>query len=120
MLQWQLLSSTKRHIDCMPAPHLSAALSGPILNLERCILILDAMSSIEHGLRNQWQKHAAPFYCSVDLHNSGFKLAPLGHPPVSRSLNNLNPRVYAGLCIGNALAAAQELEKSPIPASAIN
>ena len=111
MLQWQLLSSTKRHIDCMPAPHLSAALSGPILNLERCILILDAMSSIEHRLRNPWQKHAAPFYCSVDLHNSGFKLAPLGHPPVSRSLNNLNPRVYAGLCIGNALAAAQAGKK---------
>jgi hypothetical protein len=58
----------------MPAPHLSTALSGPVLDLERCIL--DAMPSIEHWFRNQWQKHAPPFYCSVDLRNGGFKLAP--------------------------------------------
>jgi glutamate--cysteine ligase len=50
-------------------------LSGPVLDLERCIL--DAMPSIEHWFRNQWQKNALPFYCSVDLRNSGFKLAPV-------------------------------------------
>ncbi len=73
VLQWFL--SIKCHIDYMPIPHLAAALSGPILDLERCIL--DAMPSIEHWFRNEWQKHAVPFYCSVDLRNSGFKLAPV-------------------------------------------
>lgn len=73
MLQWFL--SIKCHIDYMPIPHLAAALSGPILDLER--YILDAMPSIEHWFRNEWQKNAVPFYCSVDLRNSGFKLAPV-------------------------------------------
>jgi len=59
----------------MPVPHLAASLSGPILDLERCII--DAMPTIEHWLRNQWQTHTVPFYCSVDLRNSGFKLAPV-------------------------------------------
>jgi hypothetical protein len=73
VLQWFL--SIKCHIDYMPIPQLAAALSGPILDLER--YILDAMPSIEHWFRNEWQKHAVPFYCSVDLRNSGFKLAPV-------------------------------------------
>lgn len=39
------------------------------MDLERCIL--DARPSIEHWLRNQWQKHVPPFYCSIYLRNRG-------------------------------------------------
>lgn len=57
----------------MTVPRLTTALSGPPLDLER--KILDAMPAIEHWLRVQWQERETPFYASVDLRNSGFKLA---------------------------------------------
>jgi glutamate--cysteine ligase len=56
-------------------PHLTTALTGPLLDMER--MILGATPQIERWFRNQWQEHAAPFYTSVDLRNSGFKLAPV-------------------------------------------
>lgn len=56
-------------------PHLTTALSGPLLDLER--RFLDASSQIEHWLREQWQVYTPPFYSSVDLRNAGFKLAPV-------------------------------------------
>jgi len=59
----------------MTVPHLSTALTGPLLELESRILI--AQPHIEHWFRSQWHNHAAPFYGSVDLRNSGFKLAPV-------------------------------------------
>ncbi|MDP2246981.1 MAG: glutamate--cysteine ligase, partial [Nitrosomonadales bacterium] len=56
-------------------PHLTTALNGPLLNLEK--RMLEAMPKIEHWFRGQWLEHASPFYASVDLRNSGFKLAPV-------------------------------------------
>src|ERR1700682_3245528 len=56
-------------------PHLVTALNGPLLDLER--KILDATPSIERWFRLEWQEHTPPFYCSVDLRNAGFKLAPV-------------------------------------------
>ncbi|HJW25815.1 MAG TPA: glutamate--cysteine ligase, partial [Rhodocyclaceae bacterium] len=53
-------------------PHLTTALSGPLLELER--RFLDSSTQIEHWLRSQWQEHTPPFYSSCDLRNSGFKL----------------------------------------------
>jgi glutamate--cysteine ligase len=90
----------------MPAPHLSAALSDQILDLERCIL--DAMPSVEHWLRNQWQKHAVPFYCSVDLRNSGFKLAPVDTNLFPGGFNNLNPE-FMPFCVQAMLAAVEKI-----------
>src|SRR5690349_16672199 len=86
----------------MPTPHLDIALSGPILDLERCIL--NAMPSIEQWLRNEWQTHAAPFYCSVDLRNSGFKLAPVDTNLFPGGFNNLN-REFMPLCVQAMMAA---------------
>lgn len=43
----------------MPVPHLSTALSGPILDLES--RIIGAMPDIEHWLRRKWRNHAVPF-----------------------------------------------------------
>lgn len=56
-------------------PHLTTALNGPLLALEKNIL--DNMPKIEHWFRSQWLEHGAPFYASVDLRNAGFKLAPV-------------------------------------------
>jgi len=56
-------------------PHLVTALNGPLLDLER--RILDATPAIERWFRLEWQERTPPFYCSVDLRNAGFKLAPV-------------------------------------------
>ncbi len=90
----------------MPVPHLAASLSGPILDLERCII--DAMPTIEHWLRNQWQTHTVPFYCSVDLRNSGFKLAPVDTNLFPGGFNNLNPE-FMPLCVQAMMAAVEKV-----------
>ena len=56
-------------------PHLITALSGPLLELES--KVLEATPTIERWFRLEWQEHTPPFYCSVDLRNSGFKLSPV-------------------------------------------
>lgn len=70
-------------------PHLSTALTGPLLSLEKKILA--EMPNIEHWFRSQWQDYAAPFYASVDLRNAGFKLAPVDTNLFPAGFNNLNP-----------------------------
>lgn len=57
-------------------PQLSTASSGPLADLEG--RILDGSAAVEHRFRGRWQAHTPPFYASVDLHNSGFELAPAG------------------------------------------
>ena len=69
-------------------PHLTTALTGPLLDMER--MILGATPQIERWFRSQWQEHAAPFYTSVDLRNSGFKLAPVDTNLYPGGFNNLN------------------------------
>jgi glutamate--cysteine ligase len=90
----------------MLVPHLTTALSGPILDLEK--RILDAMPAIEHWLRGQWQDHVVPFYCSVDLRNSGFKLAPVDTNLFPGGFNNLSPD-FMPLCIQAMLAAVEKI-----------
>ncbi|MBV8047285.1 MAG: glutamate--cysteine ligase [Paludibacterium sp.] len=72
----------------MPIPHLSNVQNGPLLELER--RILEAQPQIEHWFRSQWCAHATPFYGSVDLRNSGFKLAPVDMNMFPGGFNNLN------------------------------
>ncbi len=90
----------------MTVPHFTTALSGPLLDLERCIL--QAMPAIEHWLRGQWQDHAAPFYASVDLRNSGFKLAPVDTNLFPGGFNNLNPDFHP-LCVQAAMVAVEKI-----------
>ena len=90
----------------MTVPHLTTALSGPLLDLER--RILQAMPRIEHWLRAQWQDHATPFYASVDLRNSGFKLAPVDTNLFPGGFNNLNPDFHP-LCVQAAMAAIEKI-----------
>src|SRR5882762_1275813 len=77
-------------------PHLVTALNGPLLDLER--KILDATPSIERWFRLEWQEHTPPFYCSVDLRNAGFKLAPVDTNLFPAGFNNLNP-AFEALCV---------------------
>ena len=87
-------------------PHLTTALSGPLLALEKQILA--AMPSIEHWFRTQWLKHDAPFYTSVDLRNSGFKLAPVDTNLFPGGFNNLNPD-FMPLCVQAAMTAVEKI-----------
>ena len=77
-------------------PHLTTALKGPLLELEQRIIA--AQPTIEHWFRTQWQEHTPPFYSSVDLRNSGFKLAPVDTNLFPGGFNNLNPD-FVPLCV---------------------
>lgn len=90
----------------MPIPHLSTALRGPILDLEN--RIINAMPTIEHWLRNKWREHTVPFYCSVDLRNSGFKLAPVDTNLFPGGFNNLNPE-FIPLCVQAMMSAIEKI-----------
>ncbi len=86
-------------------PHLTTALIGPLLELEK--RILNEQPEIEHWFRAQWQEHRVPIYASVDLRNSGFKLAPVDTNLFPGGFNNLNPD-FLPLCV---LAAQSAIEK---------
>ncbi|HLB58137.1 MAG TPA: glutamate--cysteine ligase, partial [Gammaproteobacteria bacterium] len=69
-------------------PHISTALTGPLHLLEKQILC--EQQEIEKWFQNQWQLSPAPVYGSVDLRNSGFKLAPIDMNLFPAGFNNLN------------------------------
>jgi len=87
-------------------PHLTTALTGPLLDLER--RFLNAMPTIEHWFRAQWLEHAVPFYASVDLRNSGFKLAPVDTNLFPGGFNNLNPD-FLPLCVQAMQSAVEKI-----------
>lgn len=87
-------------------PHLTTALNGPLLSLEKSML--DAMPKIEHWFRTQWLDHAAPFYASVDLRNAGFKLAPVDTNLFPGGFNNLNPE-FLHLSVQAAMVAVEKI-----------
>ncbi|MCL2345056.1 MAG: glutamate--cysteine ligase [Desulfobulbus sp.] len=86
-------------------PHLTTALNGPLLELERRFLA--ASPQIEHWLRGQWLEYTPPFYSSVDLRNSGFKLAPVDTNLFPGGFNNLNP-AFLPLCVQAAMSAIEK------------
>lgn len=87
-------------------PHLTTALTGPLLDIERHVL--GATPAIECWLRNQWHEHEAPFYTSVDLRNSGFKLAPVDTNLFPGGFNNLNPD-FIPLAVQAAMSAVDKI-----------
>jgi len=88
-------------------PHITTALTGDVPELER--KILNAMPSIEDWLQTKWRNYATPFYASVDLRNSGFKLAPVDTNLYPGGFNNLNT-TFDALCQQAVVAAvAKEL-----------
>jgi glutamate--cysteine ligase len=87
-------------------PHLTTALNGPLLELEQ--RILDANTAIERWFRLRWQEHTPPIYCSVDLRNSGFKLAPVDTNLFPGGFNNLGP-AFLPLAVQAATAAIEKI-----------
>jgi len=83
-------------------PHLTTALTGPLQDLEQ--RILESSTQIEYWFRSQWQEHTPPFYCSVDLRNSGFKLAPVDTNLFPGGFNNLND-AFIPLCVQAVMTA---------------
>ncbi|MFZ5493545.1 MAG: glutamate--cysteine ligase [Pseudomonadota bacterium] len=77
-------------------PHLTTALAGPLLHLET--RLLQAQVSIEGWFREQFRATPAPVYCSVDLRNAGFKLAPVDTNLFPAGFNNLGER-FLPLCV---------------------
>ncbi|MDD3651753.1 glutamate--cysteine ligase [Immundisolibacter sp.] len=77
-------------------PHLTTALTGPLLRLET--QLLQAQVAIEGWFREQFRATPAPVYCSVDLRNAGFKLAPVDTNLFPAGFNNLGER-FLPLCV---------------------
>jgi glutamate--cysteine ligase len=87
-------------------PHLITALTGPINELEQ--RILESMPAIERWFRLEWMEHTPPFYCSVDLRNAGFKLAPVDTNLFPGGFNNLTPEMLP-LAVQAAMAAIEKI-----------
>ena len=87
-------------------PHLTTSLTGPLQEIER--IVLDQRPEIERWFRNQWLEHEVNFYCSVDLRNSGFKLAPVDTNLFPGGFNNLNPE-FLPLCVHAAMSAVSRI-----------
>ncbi|NMM07580.1 glutamate--cysteine ligase [Polaromonas sp.] len=87
-------------------PHLITALNGPINELEQ--RILDFTPAIERWFRLEWMEHTPPFYCSVDIRNAGFKLAPVDTNLFPGGWNNLAPEMLP-LAVQAAMAAIEKI-----------
>ena len=90
-------------------PHLTTALTGPLQNLER--IILNKQTTIESWFRNAWRDVQIPFYASVDIRNSGYKIAPVDTNLFPSGFNNLNSS-FESLCIH---AAQMAIEHTQLP-----
>ena len=86
--------------------HLITALNGPINELEQ--RVLDSMPAIERWFRLEWMEHTPPFYTSVDVRNSGFKLAPVDTNLFPSGWNNLTPEMLP-LAVQAAMAAIEKI-----------
>lgn len=87
-------------------PHLVTALTGPINELEQ--RILESTPVIERWFRLEWMEHTPPFYCSVDIRNAGFKLAPVDTNLYPGGWNNLTPEMLP-LAVQAAMAAIEKI-----------
>jgi glutamate--cysteine ligase len=87
-------------------PHLTTALTGPLQEIEAHLL--QNQAGIERWFRSQWLQTPAPFYCSVDLRNAGFKLAPVDTNLFPGGFNNLNP-AFESLAVQAVQAALERI-----------
>jgi glutamate--cysteine ligase len=87
-------------------PQLSIQSGSPLHDLER--RILEGSTRIEHWFRGQWQEHTPPFYSSVDLRNSRFKIAPVDTNLFPGGFNNLAP-AFQPLCVQAVMNAIDRI-----------
>ena len=86
-------------------PHFETALAGPLAEVEHKILA--AATSVERWFRQEWQEHTPPFYTSVDLRNSGFKIAPVDTNLYPGGFNNLSQEMLP-LAVNAAQSAIEK------------
>ena len=89
-------------------PHLQTALTGPLQELEQHAI--SHSKQIEAWFRKQFQLTPPPFYCSVDLRNAGYKLAPVDTNLFPAGFNNLHPDLHP-----LAIQAAQQAVQAACP-----
>lgn len=90
------------------ASEIPAPLKAPLLKVEQQIIA--HQSAVESWFRSEWKKTPAPFYSSVDLRNSGYKIAPVDTNLFPAGFNNLNPDLEA-ICIQSLQLAVERLGK---------
>ena len=73
----------------LAALQFTSTFNGPVCQLEK--YFLEHQINIETWFHEQWLKTPPPFYTSIDLRNSGFKLAPVDTNLFPAGFNNLNP-----------------------------
>jgi glutamate--cysteine ligase len=103
-LEWG--QSKNNSLPTSMVPHLITALTGPINELEQ--RMLESMPAIERWFRLEWMEHTPPFYTSVDLRNSGFKLAPVDTNLYPGGFNNLTTEMLP-LAVQAAMAAIEKI-----------
>lgn len=90
-------------------PNLTTAHRAPLLRFEK--LLLEKAPQIEGWFRREFHKTPAPFYCSVDLRNAGYKLAPVDTNLFPAGFNNLNP-AFEPLAVHALQSALEKLMPS--------
>ncbi|MFC2414896.1 glutamate--cysteine ligase [Neisseria elongata] len=73
----------------MPLPVMNASYLPQLQAFER--QILSNQTKIEAWFRSKWKEHKPPFYGSVDIRNSGYKMASIDMNLFPGGFNNLNP-----------------------------
>ncbi len=68
--------------------YLTTALNSSLLELEK--ICLSHQHEIEYWFRQKWHNYIPPFYASVDLRNSGYKIAPVDLNLFPGGFNNIN------------------------------
>ena len=86
-------------------PKLTTVMDEPMLELEKTLI--SSSSTVERWFRMKWQDHTPPFYCSVDLRNAGFKLAPVDTNLFPGGFNNLSPDMLP-LAVQAAMSAIEK------------
>jgi glutamate--cysteine ligase len=97
----------------MSLPDVAAVHRIELQNFERAILA--RQTQIESWFRAQWRHHRAPFYGSVDIRNSGYKLASIDMNLFPGGFNNLNP-VFLPLA---SIAAQDAVERASAEAQSV-
>ena len=72
----------------MTLPAIAANRLADLQAFERAIL--EKQPQIEAWFRAQWRTHTPPFYGSVDIRNSGYKMASIDMNLFPGGFNNLN------------------------------
>ena len=97
----------------MSLPKVASAYQAQLQVFERTIL--NHQAQIEAWFRSQWHQHQPPFYGSVDIRNSGYKLASIDMNLFPGGFNNLNPN-FLSLA---TLAAQDAVERACAEARSI-